>query len=279
MTHKTHISPLPISQQPADKSVMHYSESLLHKKFKEYSADYITAKIANNEDIAFKWHCHKCHEEHEGKLSSSNIVKVVTEHDLRTCRPDIALLDQTDKVIAVIEIVATHPPQANAMKYYKKHNILCLQIKINDTDCCDIVAEKLSNPDKVNIPCPNPKCEKCGCVMNNAKIVTTIDYCWHCGEEMVVAMLIPKNKSDFFFPSAFNEQEIDIATILGAKIEEKYSKTQDRKYNANVCKHCGNFIGEFYIHNYWESPYKHEIDLDYYKCFNCLHTVIDEENE
>jgi hypothetical protein len=38
---------------------------------------------------------------------------------MKICKPDIALFDETGKVFTVIEIVVTHKPEDNVIKYYK----------------------------------------------------------------------------------------------------------------------------------------------------------------
>ena len=252
----------------------HCSESFLHKLFKERCAEYIREKIAAREDFLFEWECEKCHEDHKGNLLKK-ATKVFTEYDLGICKPDIALLDCNEKAVIVIEVVVAHKPEPSTLQYYEDNKIACLQINVEDFVDCDNIAEKLSHPNKVNL-CPNPICEICGNVMHKSKIVTVDTDCWKCGHNMTVAMILAVGRISS--PADFNKEEIEIAKTLGANIQKRYSKTVNNNYFANVCAHCNAFVGDFYMHEYFELPHTNEIDLDY-KCFNCIEEAVILENQ
>lgn len=243
----------------------HCSESFLHKLFKERCAEYIYEKIAAQEDLFFEWKCEKCYENHRGNLLKK-AVKVVTEHDLGICKPDIALLDSNEKVVIVVEVVVAHKPEPSTLQYYEDNKIACLQINVEDFVDCDNIAEKLSHPSKVNL-CPNPICEKCSEIMHSLKLVTVVADCWKCKQKMTIAMI--DTFGQLLSPADFNEEEIEIAKALGANIQKRYSKTVNDNYFANVCTHCNAFGGGSYIHEYLDLPHEHEIDLGY-KCLECI---------
>ena len=244
----------------------HCSESFLHKLFKEKCAEFIRQKLSDNEGLNFEWHCEQCEEEHIGNLLKK-AVRVETEYDLGICQPDIALFDKDGKVVIVVEIVVTHKPEPEVMQYYDKKKIACLQIQVEDFPDCDRIEEKLSHPDKMNI-CPNPRCKKCGSVMNHVQMVTVSSNCWMCRQKMTIAMLATKN-GEIFSPADFSKEDIEIATTLGANIKPSYSKTVNESYLANVCKHCNAFVGDHYIHNYYYLPHENKSE-EYCKCINCI---------
>ena len=252
----------------------HCSESFLHKLFKERCAEYIREKIAAREDFLFEWECEKCYEYHRGNLLKK-AARVVTEYDLCVCKPDIALLDCNEKVVIVVEVVVAHKPEPNTLQYYEDNKIACLLINVEDFTDCENIAEKLSHPNKVNL-CPNPICKKCGNVMHNSKIVTVATECWKCGHNMTIAMMLDVGRISS--PADFNTEEIEIAKTLGANIQKRYSKTVNDNYFANVCAHCNAFVGDFYMHEYFDLPHTNEIDLDY-KCFNCIKEAAILENQ
>ena len=243
------------------------SESFLHKLFKEKCTEFIRDKISKKEELFFEWNCNKCNEHHKGNLLKK-ATNVITEYDLGVCKPDIALLDNNGKVIIVIEVVVTHKPEPEALKYYKKNRTACLQIIVDNFSNCEHIEEKLSSPDDVNL-CPNPICDKCGQVKKKAKMVIISTHCWRCEHEMKVAMIVANNGYEILSAAHFNEKEISIAKTLGACIEKRYSNTVKHSYLANVCEHCKTFIGEHFMHDYYYSPYEKEQDLSY-KCFHCL---------
>lgn len=244
----------------------HCSESFLHKLFKERCAEFISNKIAKQETLYFYWRCKKCYEEHKGNLLKT-AKKVDIEYNLGVCKPDIALLDGNDDAIIVIEIVVTHKPEDNALKYYEDNNIACLQINVDDFSDCDNIEKKLSRPSEVS-RCPNPICQECGNRKNTRTLITTTASCWSCGQRMKIAMILVGDDSSAIPPSDFNEQEINIAKSLGVNITKKYSNIIRNSYLANTCEHCNNFIGDNHMYKYCNLPHEEEKFLDY-TCQNC----------
>ena len=145
----------------------HCSESFLHKLFKEKCVELIEKKLATKEKLFFSWKCSYCTHTHRDNLLY-NVSSVKLEYLLGTCRPDIALLDENNNVILVIEIIVNHPPEVETLQYYNKNNIGCLQIKVNDFDDCGKIEIKLSNPDKVVNRCLTP--------LNEANSYVTKDF-------------------------------------------------------------------------------------------------------
>ena len=128
----------------------HCSESFLHKLFKEKCVELIEKKLAAKEELYFSWKCNFCPHTHRDNLLD-NVSSVKLEYSLGIFRPDIALLDQNNNTILVIEIIVNHPPEVETLQYYNKNNIGCLQINVTDFDDCQKIETKLSNPDKVNL--------------------------------------------------------------------------------------------------------------------------------
>ena len=65
-------------------------------------------------------------------------------------------LDADGNAIAVIEVVVTHAPEENTLKYYHDNGIVLVQYNVKETDLLDIT-EKLKHPDDVSL-CLNSKC-------------------------------------------------------------------------------------------------------------------------
>ncbi len=82
-------------------------------------------------------------------------------------------------------------------------------------------------------------------IMNNSILIITAQ-CWKCSEKMLVAL----SGSDTSFehgPADFSKEEIAAAITGGVFLEYVSSKTAEKTYLANVCKECGEFVGEFYL--------------------------------
>lgn len=123
----------------------HCSESFLHRFFKEKCAKYIQEKISAHGCLFFVWRCKRCGGQHRTNLLEK-AVKVVLEYDLGVCRPDIALFDNNDNLLFVIEIVITHKPEPEVLKYYEDNKVVCLRIKVDNFFDCKNIMKKLSHP-------------------------------------------------------------------------------------------------------------------------------------
>lgn len=70
--------------------------------------------------------------------------------------------------------------------------------------------------------------------------------CWNCKKEMRIAFL-GENTS----PEGFGEEDIGLAKSRGVIIEERYSKTRGEAYLANICPHCDEMFGDWFLPDYW----------------------------
>lgn len=224
-------------------------ETALHFSFKSLLAKKLQKHIDENIPLQFHWACQYCDDRHEGNLLK-RIKSVAVEYDLEICRPDIALFDKDNKAFAAIEIVVTHKPENRVLEYYKKNNIILIQINLtSDTDIDDI-ENKISNPDIVAI-CFNPRCETCG-NFKHRTILTVIDgQCWKCSSLMKIAAI--QKAGGTVGPAGFSPAEIAIAQSKGVIIREHYSKTANENYLANTCR-CGTFIGEHFLFTDYIAP-------------------------
>lgn len=137
----------------------HCSESFLHKLFKDRCVDFIKKKIRDEQNLSFVWQCSRCKQTQTEKLLN-NIAEVVSEFDFGVCKPDIALIDSNGKVVTVVEIVVSHKPTPNALRYYKENKIKCLQIRVECFDECEDIKNIFTQADKITLY-PNQICEKC----------------------------------------------------------------------------------------------------------------------
>jgi hypothetical protein len=215
-------------------------ESALHYSFKRILVEKINDFIKNNIPINIAWKCNYCLNKHEG-----NLLKIATdvkeEYYMNTCKPDIALLNNKGNVFAVVEIVVTHKPEENVIKYYKDNNIILIQIDLDSDNDLDNIDGKLNNPSIVDF-CFNPKCKNCGNYKTKNELVVLNESCYRCGNPMNICYI--STKDDFKRPSEFNEYEINFAKSKGVLLEIRFSKTVNGKYLANVCPTCKAFIGD-----------------------------------
>lgn len=245
----------------------HCSESFLHRFFKESVIAFLQDKINKHEDFPFEWECNQCGEKHKGNLLKK-AVKVQGEYDLKTCQPDIALFDENNKLIIVIEIVVTHKPEPEVLAFYKEKKVACIQINVEDFIDCSKIGEKIAHPSIVS-ECVNPSCPKCHKPMKNVQLKILKIPCWNCGHEMKIALLESKNGQRILDPSDFTKEERELAQRHGVRIEYKYSKTCKSSYWANTCEFCGKIKGKYFLDEYYYEDALEIVNAGS-RCFECM---------
>ncbi len=229
-------------------------ETALHFVFKNLLAKKIQNHIDNRLPLNFNWECKYCYDQHSGNLLRK-IKTVKVEHNLTVCQPDIALLDNDDKVFGVIEVVVSHKPEESVLKYYHDNNIILIQINLQSDQDIDKLENKVLKPDLVTT-CFNPKCQKCGHFQHKTKMTIVDGECWKCHSTMKVAIIEGgmEHGESTFGPNKFTKQEIEFARSKGVIIKQHYSKTENEKYLANTCAKCGSFAGDFYLFTSYLAP-------------------------
>ena len=142
----------------------HCSESYLHKHFKNECAKLIRTKISQEARLNFEWICQYCQKKHNYNLLS-NVTEVITEYNLKECRPDIALVDNNNNIIFAIEVCVKHFPESKVLQYYSDNNISCIVIVITDFADCDNIEKKLTHPSRYFLN-PKPFCDGCDKMIN-----------------------------------------------------------------------------------------------------------------
>jgi hypothetical protein len=238
-------------------------ESVLHYSFKKMLLDKIKDYINKELPMNIVWHCNYCHSHHEGNLLKK-VCDVKNEFDMKICRPDIALFDEKGNVFAVIEIIVTHKPEDNVINYYKDNNIILIQIELDSEDDLENIDEKIKIPSLVDC-CLNPKCKICGNYQAKEELIVCNASCYRCGNPMKVCYIsINNGYYDFKTPSGFNENEINFAKSKGAILEMRFSKTTNKKYLANICPHCGSFIGDWFLFDDYIVEHRYDKDIQKY---------------
>ena len=229
-------------------------ETALHFGFKNLLAKKIQYSIENGLPLNFKWKCNYCVEIHTGNLLKK-ISSVVIEHNLKVCQPDIALFDKENKVFAVIEIVVTHRPEENVLKYYNDNNIILIQINLKSDQDLEDLENKVSNPDFVTT-CYNPKCTKCGHFQQKTIMTIVEGSCWKCDSIMKAAIIEGgmERGGTSVGPDEFTIHEVEYAQSKGVIIKEHNSKTAGRKYYANTCPSCETFVGDHFLFTEYLAP-------------------------
>jgi len=207
-------------------------ESALHSGFKRLLFERLQACLGEQVPLGIEWECEPCCGRHEGNLLK-RAAHVAMEHNVGSCRPDVALLGGEGQVVAAIEIVVSHPPEEATVAYYKQNSIPLVIFKlVSDTEITR-VNETVLKPDLVDI-CLNPRCKRCGEHLLKKGILITEAKCERCSSPMKFAEL----SGEISVFRDFNLDDISIVRSRGVLIKSRYCEITHRKYWANTCTRC-----------------------------------------
>ncbi len=247
-------------------------ETALHFSFKHLLGEKIAKHLADQKPLPIRWQCIYCDEEHIGDLLKK-IKSVKVEYNLTVCQPDIALFDSEGNVFAVVEIVVTHKPNEQAIKFYSENNIILVQVNLSSDSDLENLEQKISNPDLVGT-CFNPKCKTCGQHQQKTRMMVIEAPCRKCGTAMKVAIVHgAKLRDSHIGPDKFSKGQIQIAESKGVVIAKNYSETVGHNYLANTCLRCKAFIGKHYLFTSYLAPasYGELISEEYEIDYHCDH--------
>lgn len=229
-------------------------ESALHFEFKSMLVDEIGRRIDEQRDFPISWTCAYCRCEHSGNLIKK-AHRVLPEHSIGNCRPDLALLAGDGRVLAVIEVVVTHAPEETAKEFYRKNGIAVVEIHLDSDDVLTNVKAKAAHADRVDL-CPDRKrCDQCGHFREPIEMKLIEARCYACNARMKVPYIEGDHRrGSHIGPDQFTQEEIAIARKQGAIIKWQYSRTVNAKYWATTCGRCQKFIGRNFLFTEYIAP-------------------------
>lgn len=239
----------PLIANKGEKKADHFShhkksncqpESVLHLLGKEFLKSRIDSAIEQGIPLHISWLCDLCGDTHSGNLIKK-VVSSELEHPIGDSRADLALLGGSGEIIAVAEIIVTHPPEETTIQNYKDRGVVRLDMKLKDeSDLLRINSDEILHFDHVDL-CTRPKCKKCKspfseCLMH---IVTT--ECWACNSNMKVSFI--ESEGDLYEVADFLPREIKFAKERGALIARRYDGGARKMLCLNVCPKCQTMAG------------------------------------
>lgn len=240
-------------------------ETALHYGFKTLLFSKIQDHLDQKLPLEMQWHCSECEGVHTGNLLKK-VIAVKLEHNLGVCQPDIALLDEHSRTVAVIEVAVTHATEESALNYYKSSRIAVVSYELESDEDINRLDTPILEPDSVDV-CKNPKCSKCGNHMPRKRLLIIDADCWKCRAPMKVAAL----RGDMGYEGRFSPSDIQLATQHGVFLKSHYSRTAEMRYLAGTCCKCQAFAGDYHLFmDYVANPSypRYELDAGYY-CPNC----------
>ena len=113
-------------------------ESALHFVFKTLLFNTISDNLGKKLPLDVEWDCVFCNEKHGGNLLKK-VAAAKLEYDMTVCKPDIALLNSSDKPVVAMEIVVTHSPEDSSKQFYDNNNIILVHVILIDFFYCILV--------------------------------------------------------------------------------------------------------------------------------------------
>jgi len=212
-------------------------ESVLHFLFKERLFDKIKKSIDYKWPIEMTWSCEFCHQQHRGNLIKK-ASRVEKEYDMGVCRPDIALLGGDNCVFAVIEIIVSHEPEDCVIEYYKKNNIILIQIELTSEDDLKNVDSIIARPSSIDF-CVCPKCKVCNSALYDRELVINKIYCKGCcaliWDHVTIKGYNPYS-SDRLRYNNFLRDEITLIASKGINLKKRTPRYYERTIS---CLKCG----------------------------------------
>lgn len=208
-------------------------EGVLHLSFKKLSIDLLESYLSENKGLEINWNCATCSNHHKGNLLE-NITFVKEEYNLKVCRPDIALLDEEENVIAVIEIVVTHAPEESAIQYYSENNIVLIQINLSSEDNLNNVHGGITNQDTLSY-CLNPYCSTNERKSIKRKYVAKVFKCGRCYRERVRYYIEANSVFGKLLFSDFADEQIEYIKSKVPGLTVMRNKSTNEKYPVSIC--------------------------------------------
>ena len=242
-------------------------ETALHYSFKNLLAKKIQNHIDNKKVLAIKWKCEQCHEYHSGNLLKK-AVQVETEYDLGNCKPDIALLGQNNRPVAVIEIIVTHAPEQQALDFYKNKKIAVVPFTLESDKDIHRLQDPILESDSLNL-CKNSKCPKCGNYMTKRRLLIVNAKCGNCKAPIKLAAL----EAEYIGIGELSQSEFEFATKKGCYLRPRCIRGTNHRYFVNSCRSCNDSIDTIADIMYEVSCYRNNNPQEFDTGFTCSQCI------
>ncbi len=211
-------------------------ETVLHYSFKKMIIDLLEKYQSENKKLVMNWNCNICNNKHSENLLEK-VASIREEYNLKECQPDIALLDEKEKVFAVIEIVVTHKPEEHVLQYYTNNSIVLIQINLTSEEDLKKVEEKITNPDVVDF-CLNSKCPNYGNYMIKRELICITKNCNICFRLKKACYVKINHVFGIKDSSDFDENEIEFFRSKGFNFKMRINKKTKERYATFICLNC-----------------------------------------
>ena len=233
-------------------------------------------------------HCNQCSEELTINLVEG-VAGIHREQRVGSVWPDLSLLDGKGEALRFIEVVDSHAPESNVHEYALAHGIEIFEIHLRAereftgrrrNKALDAsltvkarlreLAEGRIQIDAHNLLCRKLPCQECGAPLPLRTVTIRTTDCWHCGQNVNVAMGYQDGES--LGQDHFTAEEMEFARENGVTLERRFSATAGEKYLANICTGCDRMQGNWFL---YDDPFHDRFNLyvterqEYGPCDKC----------
>jgi hypothetical protein len=218
-------------------------EGVLHYSFRKLLLSILIKHQSEDKTLAINWRCSICNGKYTGNILAK-VASIKEEYNLVECRPDIALLDEDEGVVAVVEIVVTHKPEESVLQYYKMNHIVLIQIDVSSEDDLKRVEEKAKNPSTVEL-CLNSKCTNYGNIKTRRDLLIGTKMCNACFGLINVCTVRTSHVFGILHSTDFSENEIELAKAKGVRFEMRVNDATNEDYPQIICWNCKKIRSRF----------------------------------
>lgn len=214
-------------------------ETVLHYLFKKKLVELLNKYLSQKNEFIINWSCDACSKYNKGNLLAK-VTSIKEEYNLKVCQPDIALFDAEKNVIAVIEIVVTHKPEENVLKYYQENKIILIQLNLSSEEDLNSIEKKIKIPDIVDY-CLNPKCSDYKRYSIKRRILFKPDRCGLCFHQIESYFIVIDSAFGIQKTLDFTDNEISFVKSKRNNILIKTNQSTKEKYPTSTCIYCKSF--------------------------------------
>lgn len=241
-------------------------ETALHKTAKLLLYLEIKEAMSKQRDVPVSWKCSRCGDQHAGSLlRKARTVRL--EHSFAVCRPDLTLLDEHDRPIAVIEVVVSHAPEDHVRKFCDDEKIALLEYHVTGDFALEALHPLNDLRATIGSVCTRKKCPECKAPLRSVELYIGDGKCWKCRAVMKMALISRDGRPDG--PAEFDTATVAAAREKGANFRERSPNDAGKRLLANSCSRCGSLTSEFFLIDFGYLACGNKGTLVGYECSKC----------
>ncbi len=246
------------------------AETALHLIARRLIQSRLENALAVGQSMTITWKCVACRDKHNYNLLS-NVDSIAIEKVIGRCRPDIALLDKTNKPVAFLEIVVSHRPERRVIQYCNQHSIPLLIFRTKNAESLESLQLYQNLSPTTVLFCLRNRCKRCGAPLFAKRLYIIESNCWRCGAPMKLALMEINGK--IYGANYLSENDRQIVRSRGVILRDQFNHHRNMPEIANACPNCGIITSNRYVAFQKKAINKLPGINRGFTCLNCLHST------